>query len=109
VKPASIALSVVIGLAGALVIDLFGVPALVLVTFVLVVAIAIRVATLTLATAIASASVLVLFVLAATRCDTTIQDCSIEGPELVLFAWLALVAVVGLAATLRLGVRSGSR
>jgi hypothetical protein len=102
-------MSVVAGLAGALAIDLFGVPALILVTLGLVVAIAIKAATLTFATAVAAAAFLALWVLATTRCDQTIQDCSLETPTLVLFGWLALVAVVGFAATFRLVARSRPR
>jgi hypothetical protein len=109
VKPAAIVSSVVAGLAGALLIDLFGVPALILVTLVLVVAIALKAATLTFATAVAAAVFLALWLLATARCDQTIQDCSLEPPTLVLFGWIALVAVVGLAATFRLVARSGSR
>ena len=102
-------MSVVAGLAGALVIDLFGVPALIFVTLGLVVAFALKAQTLTFATAIAAGAFLALCLLATTRCDQTIQDCSLETPTLVLFGWLALVAVVGLGATFRLVARSNPR
>ena len=108
-RPTSILLSILTGLVGALALDLWPVPALIVVTVLLIVGIATRAATAVLATAIASAVILALWILASTRCDPAIQDCTLEAPELILFGWLALLLVGGLAATLRLVARSRPR
>jgi hypothetical protein len=109
VKPSEILVSFVAGLVGALGIDLFGTPGLIVVTVLLILGIVFRVGVAVLACAIACAVVLALWALAMMRCDPTIGDCTPDAPLLVMFGWLALVLVVGVAATLRLVVRSRPR
>jgi hypothetical protein len=91
----------------ALFLDLFGFPAIIVVTLVLVLGLLSRTVAALLAPAIASALILVLGILAVTRnCDPAIQDCTVGTPLLVMFVWLVLVTVIGVAATLRLIARS---
>jgi hypothetical protein len=106
VKPPEIAFSIVIGAVVALGLDFFPVLALIVVTLLLLLGIALRAPVVVFACAIGSGVFLALLSLATMRCDPAIQDCTVEGPTLILFAWLALVAVVGAAATLRLAARS---
>lgn len=109
VKPSEIVVSILAGLLAALGIDLFGVLALIVVTILLVVGIALRARVVVLACAIASGAILALWALATTRCDPTIGNCALETPLLVGLVWVALVGVVGLAATLLLVARSRPR
>lgn len=110
VKPLEIVAGIVVGLVGALTIDLFGVLGLIVVTVLLIVSIAMRAPALVLACAISCGAILVLWALAIQRCTPTAgHSCAIEGPLLVMFSWLAAVLVIGLAATWALVARSRPR
>jgi len=108
-KPLDIAAAILIGLAGALAIDLFGAPGLIVLTVFLIVGIALRATFVVLACAVACGGVLALWLLATVRCDPTINDCAIGTPMLVMFGWLATGVLTGGAATWILGSRSRGR
>jgi hypothetical protein len=106
VKLTELVISLAVGLVAALAIDFFPVLALIVLTAVLLVGVARRVVVAVLAPAIACLVFLVLLGLALMRCDPALQDCTVEGPTLVLSVWLASVVVVGAAATVLFVARS---
>jgi hypothetical protein len=109
VKRAEVLFGVVIGLVAVLGIDFYPVPALVALTLLLLLGVARRAVVAVFVPAVACSVFVFLWVLAVTRCDPVLQDCSVEGPGLILFAWVATVAVVGATATLRFAARSRPR
>jgi hypothetical protein len=109
VKLRELVISLAVGLVAALAIDFFPVLALIVLTAVLVVGVARRAVVAVLVPAIACLVFLVLLGLAVMRCDSALQECTVEGPTLILFVWLGLVAVVGAAATLRFAAWSRHR
>ncbi len=99
-KPLEIFAGTVLGLFAALGIDLFGMPGLMVITLLLILGTAVRAPVLVLACAIACAAVLALWALATARCTPSPgSTCAIEGPLLVMFAWLVAVLLVGSGAT----------
>jgi hypothetical protein len=109
VKRAEVLFGVLIGLVAVLGIDFYPVPALVALTLLLLLGVARRAVVAVLVPAIACSVFIVLWVLAVMRCDPALQNCTVEGPGLMLFVWVAMVAVVGAAATLRFAARSRPR
>jgi hypothetical protein len=106
VKRSEVAAGIVAGVAGTFVLDLFLVPALVILTVVLILGVAFRAPALVLACAISCGLMVALWILAIARCDQTLQDCTVSPLSIAILSWLAAGLVVGVVATWTLSARS---
>lgn len=87
------------GLGGAAVATL-GFPGLLATSVVLIVGILVRSLVVVLAVGVSGTVTLALWTIAIVRCEQTAgHACSVDGPLLALFAWAAVLSLLGFAAT----------